>query len=291
MLVYECIVSETVSICISIIFNKKGKDYIFIMRTNYHTHTPHCGHALGESTAEYAAAAFIADIKILGFTDHAPFENHDFGCRMTYDVLNTYFEEVEQLQKEYASKMTILKSLEIEYLPEYAGNKNYYEWLLNDKKLDYLLLGEHFFRDKNNELFNIYNIPAPELILEYAKACCEAMHTGYYKILAHPDLFGVNQFAWGKIQDEASDMIIENAIKNNVILEFNANGFRRGIHEYPDGNRYMYPLDNFWNMVKASGAKVIVSSDTHNPNEIWDHAMTQAYEYLDKLNISPLEKI
>ena len=259
------------------------------MRTNFHTHTPLCGHALGESAAEYAAAAYDANLKILGFSDHAPFQDHDFGYRMSFDDLITYFEEIDYLKRQYTGKMEIRKALEIEYLPEYTKGKNYYEWLLTEQKLDYLLLGEHFFRDSKNQLFNLYNIPSEEFILAYAKACSEAMHTRYFKILAHPDLFGVNPFPWGKVQEQATDIIIEAAIKNDVILEFNANGFRRGLQEYTDGKRYMYPLDPFWDKVKGSPAKVIVGSDTHNPMEIWDYAMEQAFDYLQALGITPIE--
>lgn len=259
------------------------------MRVNYHTHTPLCRHALGESSAEYAKAAFENKIEILGFSDHAPFIDHDFGYRMLYNELDIYLSELDELKNKYEGKMKILKALEIEYLPEYANHNNYYEWLLNEKKLDYLLLGEHFFRDSNNELFNIYNIPSISQITDYAKACAAAMDTGYFKIIAHPDLFGVNEYAWSSIQDEASDIIIESALKNDVIIEFNANGYRRGIKEYPDGERYMYPLVSFWEKVKKHNAKVIVSSDTHNPAEIWDYAMDKAYDYLKGLNITPIE--
>lgn len=259
------------------------------MKVNYHTHTPHCRHAIGNSTSEYASAAYQAGIEILGFSDHAPFKDHDFGYRMLFNELDTYLGEVDELTKEYSSRMTILKSLEIEYLPEYAQKENYYEWLLNKKKLDYLLLGEHFFRTDEGELLNIYEVPSVACILDYAKACCKAMDTGYFSILAHPDLFGVNEFAWGSVQNEASEMIIESAIKNNVILEFNANGYRRGVHSYVDGDRYMYPLVPFWDKVKEKKPKVIVSSDTHNPKEIWDDALDRSYSYLDSLGITPIK--
>lgn len=262
------------------------------MKTNFHTHTPHCGHALGNSTREYAEAAYADGLEILGFTDHAPFKDHDFGCRMPYSELFDYFNEVDELKEDFRGKMEILKSLEIEYLPEYAktGN-NYYEYLLKDEKLDYLLLGEHFFRDKKGDLFNLYNIPGPEVVVEYANACVEAMSTGYFKILAHPDLFGVNNYEWNSYYDKAVATIIEGALKYNVILEFNANGYRRGIKEFVDGERYMYPLDKFWKEVKKSPARVIIGSDSHNPREIWDFAMPKARDYLDLIGISFIETI
>ena len=262
------------------------------MKTNFHTHTPHCGHAVGSSTAEYAESAFQDGLEILGFTDHAPFEDYDFGCRMPYEELYVYFDEVSDLQKLYKGRMEILKSVEIEYLPEYTKPGNaYYEKLLSKDNLDYLLCGEHFFRDKKGELFNIYNIPGPELIPEYAKACVEAMSTGYFKMLAHPDLFGVNDYPWDINMDKATEIIIEGALKYNVILEFNANGFRRGIKEFSDGKRYMYPMDRFWNEVKKTNARVIIGSDSHNPREIWDFAMPKAREYLDTLGIKWIETI
>lgn len=259
------------------------------MKVNYHTHTPHCGHALGTSTKEYADAAYNDKIDILGFSDHAPFKDHDFGCRMPFSDLEIYFNEVDELQNFYKGKMKILKSLEIEYLPEFAKENNYYEWLLNEKKLDYLLLGEHFFRARNNEMYNLYSIPDKELVIDYALACREAFSTGYFKILAHPDLFGVNPYPWDKTYDEAADIIIDSAIKYNIILEYNANGYRRGLHDYPEGKRYMYPLSKFWDKVKGTNVSVVVGSDSHNPAEIWDYAMPKAYDYLKQIGITPIE--
>ena len=42
------------------------------MFANYHTHTARCRHASGEDR-EYVLAAVQSGVKILGFSDHAPF--------------------------------------------------------------------------------------------------------------------------------------------------------------------------------------------------------------------------
>lgn len=262
------------------------------MKTNYHTHTPHCGHALGKSTAEYADAAFDAGLEILGFSDHCPFKDHDFGCRMKYEELETYFSEVDELKEKYKGKMDILKGVEIEYLPEYAkAGNNFYEYLLREKKLDYLLMGEHFFIGDKNKTFNLYNIPGPEIIIDYANTCVEGMKTGYFKMLAHPDLFGVNDYPWDKNMERATDIIINGALKYDVILEYNANGYRRGVKDFVSGERYMYPMPEFWKKVSEAKAKVIVGSDSHNPKEIWDDAIEKARKDLKDLGISFIETI
>lgn len=267
------------------------------MRTNYHTHTPHCGHAVGKDAAEYAKAAFEQKMDILGFSDHAAFPDTDYGCRMPYEEMGIYFREVEELKKEYQPKgMEIYKGLEIEFLPKYLNiegipGKNYYEYLLNDRKVDYLLCGEHFFIDASGVIDNIYNIKDTKQVIAYAKSCRAAMETGYFKMLAHPDLFGVNAFPWCEDYDRACDIILEGAVKSGTILEYNANGFRRGIHSFPDGDRLMYPLTKFWDKVKGTEIKVIIGSDSHNPTEIWDFAIEKAKKYLASVGITPIDTI
>lgn len=262
------------------------------MKASYHTHTPYCGHALGKSTAEYAKAAYDAGVEILGFSDHCPFKDRDLGSRMKYETLSLYLNEVEELKREYEGKMKIYKGVEIEYLEECArpGN-NFYEYLLNELKLDYLLLGEHFFDTTEGKIVNLYDITCPEMIVDYAMACEKAMSTGYFKVLAHPDLFGVNDFAWDINMERATDIIIEGAIKHKVILEYNANGYRRGVRHFESGDRYMYPMDNFWKKVSKTEAQVIIGSDSHNPKEIWDYVIPMSRDELNKLGIRFIETI
>ena len=50
------------------------------MKANYHTHTQRCLHAKG-AEEDYVRSALQAGMDILGFTDHAPFPDHDFGKR------------------------------------------------------------------------------------------------------------------------------------------------------------------------------------------------------------------
>ena len=227
------------------------------MKTNYHTHSQRCRHAQG-TEEDYVS-------------EHAPFPDHDYGYRMPYEELADHFSEVDRLAGKYASKITILKGLEIEYLPKYLP---YYERLLQEDHLDYLLLGEHFFPIPDREYLFVADATDTEAYLWYARAIDEALKTGLFRMLAHPDLFAMNKLPWDRNCDATSDRIIESAVRYGVILELNANGFRRGIHD--------------WEKVVGSGARVIIGSDAHEPCQVWDACMPKAYDMLKGLGIEPI---
>lgn len=257
------------------------------MKTNYHTHTKRCLHAAG-TEEDYVRAALEAGVSILGFSDHAPFPDRDFGYRMQYSELEEYFSTVDRLAKAYSTEITIKKSLEIEYLPQY---RPYYELLWQQHKPDYLIVGEHLYYDAAGKIYNYAQMPDTASYLDYAKALAEAMKTGYFQIAAHPDVFAQNYFAWDRNCDAAVDIILDAAAQTNTILEFNANGLRRGIRDYPDGRRNMYPHMNFWRKVSGSGLRVIIGSDCHEPWQVWDDCMLRSYQMINEMSIVPMESL
>lgn len=257
------------------------------MRTNYHTHTQRCLHAQG-TEEDYIRAAVTGGLSVLGFSDHAPFPDHDFGLRMPYSELEEYLRSIDTLTAKYSADIILYKGLEIEYLPEYC---DYYEQLLTEKGLDYLLLGEHFYHERPGGIRNITQATDTLTYIDYACAVADAMKTGFFKAVAHPDIFAMNKFAWDANCIRATEIIIDAALMTGTMLEFNANGFRRGIHSYPDGDRYMYPHRAFWTKVAETDIRVIVGSDCHNPSQVWDDATDNAYACLKEYGITPLEKI
>ena len=85
--------------------------------------------------------------------------------------------------------------------------------------------------------------------------------------------------------------IIFAAKEKNVPLEINANGFRKGLKKLDGKLRYLYPRDEFWNLVKSIGAKAIINSDAHNPNQIFDQAIIDAYNFSKIHNITVEEEL
>ena len=113
---------------------------------NYHTHTYRCGHASGEDE-EYVLRAIADGYKVLGFSDHVMLPGlTQKGIRGDYSELEGYLESIRHLQEKYKDQITIYCGLECEYFEEFIS---YYKELLDSHKVDYLLLGQHFYFTKN----------------------------------------------------------------------------------------------------------------------------------------------
>ena len=261
---------------------------IIIMKSNFHTHVQRCKHAEG-SEEDYIKEALEKGLSQLGFSDHAPYPDVDLGRRMLYEELADYLAAVEEMQERYWEKLVIRKGLEIEYLPQY---RNYYEDLLTKHKVEYLLMGEHFYIDPQGRRANAYELTSStQEYIAYAKTVAEGMRTGLFKAVAHPDLYMLNHFAWNEDCRRAADLIIDTAVATDTILEYNANGLRWAPDSYPDGVRQPYPYEGFWKMVAQAPVRVMVGSDCHSPQDLWDEAMEMSYRTLQELGIEPVREL
>lgn len=257
------------------------------MITNFHTHTYRCQHAIG-TEEDYTVAAIKEGVEILGFSDHAPFPDKDFGLRMQYSELDDYINEIERLKRVYDGKIKLLKGLETEYHPQYLS---YYKELVKKRGLDYLVLGEHTYTMPNGKIYNIFFADSTEDYVNYANAVCEAMETGLFAFVAHPDLMFINDKLWDNNCEKACRLIIDCAEKTDTPLEFNANGMRRQKQYYIDGFRYPYPYEIFWEMVKGRNICVIVNSDNHIPEQVNDEYVKLARQTVKDLGLNLIEKI
>lgn len=257
------------------------------IRTNFHTHTYRCKHAEG-TEEEYVQEAIEKGVNILGFSDHAPFMHNDYGYRMGYTELERYLSELDRLILKYSGQIRILKGLEIEYLD---SKNDYYYNLLTKHGLDYLALGEHFFESEYGEE-NIFNDGADSTVLvRYAQAIERALKTGYFSFVAHPDIMFIRNFKWDDNSEQACDIIINAAQKYNTILEFNANGIRRGKSNFYDGVRYPYPHKAFWEKVSKANVRVLVGADCHSPSQIYDACMERAVLYADTMGLNTIKSL
>lgn len=271
--------------------------------TNYHTHTYLCKHAKG-TIDEYIQKAISLGYTDIGFSDHCPFtpdlERLIYSKRMNMDdYLNHYLPDLKAAKEKYKGIINVHSAVEVEYFDEF---KDFYPVLI--KEHDYLVLGQHYFK-YNGHYISIYSQLSSQMLEIYCDTVVKALETGYFKILAHPDFFCWGYPFWDEICVEISKKIIDAAIKNNVILEINANGIRNceksfryiTIPEKDENNKkkeshsWAYPNIEFFKLCAETDVLVMMNDDAHDPEHIHDENTLKALELAEKLGINLVTKL
>lgn len=226
------------------------------MIANYHTHTSRCRHATG-SEEEYVRCAIDRGINILGFSDHTPYcfpEGYYSHMRMYPNELTDYVRTVEELGKQYAGEISILLGVEMEYYPAYFGET---VQMLRDAGIEYMLLGQHWIGNEIKEPYNGRPTADIEHLTRYCHQLMEAMNTGLFSYVAHPDLLyftGENEIYETHIRE-----VCREANSCGIPLEINLLGIRDKRH---------YPNDALWRVAAEERCKVVLGSDAHEPKEL-----------------------
>lgn len=226
------------------------------MIANLHTHTARCHHATG-TEQEYAEAALEAGLKVLGFSDHTPyFFPGDYYSRMRMypEELDGYVASVRRLQKEYADRLEIPLGLEVEYYPSLFP-----ELLprLRDAGIEYMLLGQHWNKDEMDQEYNGRPTESEEKLECYCNQAMDAMQTGLFTYLAHPDL--LHFIGDRKIYEKHMARLCAEAKACQMPLEINLLGINEDRH-------YANPV--FWEIAAAEGCPVVLGSDAHRPEHV-----------------------
>ncbi|NLW55441.1 MAG: histidinol-phosphatase [Firmicutes bacterium] len=256
------------------------------MLKDYHTHTFRCQHAVGDVSA-YATVAVQRGLKVLGVTDHNPFPDNRWNkIRMQFEELDDY-EQAIALARQTYPQLTILKGMECDYdkdlLPFYRDE------LLGKRDYNYLIAGVHFFPLHGKWIGAHSYIKTPEELVAYTDYLIEAMDSGVFTFIAHPDLFGSAYPSWDEHTIACSRRIIEAAVQLQIPLEINACGFRKKPKEFPQGTRPPYPLLPFWELAADyKGLTVVVNSDAHQPEDVGATAQAMALVEKYGLNLADL---
>lgn len=237
------------------------------MIANYHTHTCRCGHAKG-SEREYVEAAIQKGLKILGFADHTPqpFQGgYGVGTRMQIDELEDYAKTILALKEEYASEIEIHLGLEVEYFPAV------FETLLKgarDCGVEYFLLAQHLLGNGMNEPHVGQPFRDVEFLHCYCKQVEEAIQTGAFSYIAHPDIVRFEGDAAAYEQEMRK--LCKLANQYEIPLELNLVGVRYNFH---------YPNERFWKIAGEEKCQVILGSDAHEPE------LVRSQEDIDRAKI------
>lgn len=229
------------------------------MTVNLHTHTYRCHHAVGLER-EYIERAIAGGITHMGFSDHIPHvfpDGHESHYRVPMAEAEEYMETLRSLREEYRDRIRIDIGFEMEYYP------TFFEEMLRraiDLGAEYLLLGEHFVEEEYPEgAYSGEKTKSEALLKQYVDAVIEAMGTGVFTYLAHPDLI----FFAGEDAAYEREMrrLCREANRLGVPVELNFLGIRAE-RNYPD--------KRFWRIAGEEGCEVVFGFDAHDPMSAYD---------------------
>lgn len=237
-----------------------------IRLTNYHSHTTRCMHAVG-TEEEYVLQAIKSGFECLGFAEHTawPYKS-DFvsNMRMHISQLEDYVATIRGLQEKYKDRIRIFLALECEAFPEF------YPWLQETKEkyaLDYLLLGNHYDTNDDNNGPYFGRCETPERVERYLKTTLAGMETGMFAYLAHPDIFLHRYPAFDEAAEKACWQICEKAKQLDMPIEYNLLGHNRSNASRSRG--YVgYCSPEFWDIAEKCGNRCIIGVDAHAPEQL-----------------------
>ncbi len=221
------------------------------MKTNYHTHTPRCNHAIHDERA-YVETALAAGFKILGFADHVPYP-YDGGyvspMRMRPDETANYVDTLTALKQEFRGEIDVHIGFEAEYFPALFDSLLEH---LEPYAYEYLILGQHFNTDERTGGYNGVPTDSRAALELYVDECSRALNTGAFSCFAHPDL--LRFLGDESIYRAAVRTLCREAKSCGVPLEYNLLGLHTNRH---------YPQRAFWEEASVVGNKVILGWDAH----------------------------
>lgn len=250
------------------------------LTANYHTHAPYCRHAAG-TVADYAAEAYKAGIRTLGFSDHAPYpfpDGYYSSFRMFPEDREKYVGDVLRCRGEYAGKMEIFLGYEAEYYPRHFADMIK---MINETGCDYVILGQHFVKNEYDGFYSGECTDDKKKLREYVDQVCEAMETGVFSYLAHPDL--IHFVGDDKAYEKQMGRLCEVAVKTETPLEINLNGLRWNGH---------YPNGKFLEIASRYHPDFVIGTDAHEPNNFArSREPDLAFELAKKYGLNVLDKI
>ena len=145
--------------------------------------------------------------------------------------------------------------------------------------MEYLLLGQHYIGDEIGDQYSGWETADVQHLRRYCNQVADAMYTGLFTYLAHPDL--IHFVGDTQVYRDHVRTICRASKDSGVPLEWNFLGMRAGRH---------YPNMEFWHVAAEEGCDVVFGCDAHGPEEMNpDPWQQQAKEIVQQLGMHLIE--
>lgn len=232
--------------------------------SNLHTHTTFSDGK--HSVRENIESAIRLGMSSLGFSDHC-YTYFDTSYCIPKDRVADYIKEVRDLGEEYRDRIEIYLGYELD---GYAimENRELYDYIIGDvhyvRTSDGLravdLSGQEYFDIVNNYFGGDHIALAKDYYEGYAERIAQMRPD----VLGHIDLVAKYSYVdeqspkYQRIALEALDAALDAC----PVLEMNTGAISRGYRKIP------YPAPFFFDLIKSKGAKITLSSDSHNAENL-----------------------
>lgn len=251
-----------------------------MIKRDGHIHTPFCPHGSLDSMASYCEQAIAHGIETITFAEHAPLPasfsdpTPAKDSAMKQDKLPYYFDQINQLKKEYAKKLDILTGLEVDYI---IGYEHETKDFLNEVGpfLDDSILSVHFLLIDDFYYCIDYS---PELFGEMAKrlGTIDHLYKKYYETVLSsinadlgsykPNRIGhmtlchkfQKRFPVKSSFQHDIDLILEAIKVKQMELDYNGAGVIK-----PDCGE-TYPPSHIAEAARKKGIQLVYGSDAHS---------------------------
>ena len=230
--------------------------------SDYHMHTPLCGHAVGDPQ-QYAEQAMKIGLQEIGFSDHAPLVSHeDPKITMSFRQLPEYHRMIEDVRTKYKEKLRIKVALEADFM---LGYEEKTKAILQGYPYDYVIGSVHFIKewgfDNPDEVDKWQEKDINQVYRLYYELLRKSAESRMFDIMGHVDL--VKKFGHRSSEDMADEITKTAAAfkQTGVAIEINTAGLRKPVKE-------MYPSLHALKIYSQAGVPLTFGSDAHDPQDV-----------------------
>ena len=234
------------------------------IRKDYHVHESHSSDAPSATVERYCRMAERRGIDEIAFTTHLIIVGPDVDVGVTPSQIPDYLEEIQGARD--STTVELRAGLEVDYFPEEEAQLGR---ILDEHPLDFVLGSLHYIRGydigtRRGSVDFFGGRPLEEALDVYFTGFQEAVESGLFDAMAHPDYFRKHirltheePVTWERYGTTVYEAI-DSMKSSGVGFEVNSSGWRYGVEG-------VYPVDGFLRAVRDAGVeKVTVGSDSHS---------------------------